>query len=238
MAGRAGFENAYAVDLVAFEAMQKGHAERLLPMVQAVMSEAGLAFGALDRIAVTCGPGTFTGTRICVSAARALALATEAEIVALSSLRLMAMSPYIPAAPTQRVAIATNARRGEVYFEVYDRHTLKTVVPAQCLEIANATSLLGRDPIVIAGSGGEMLAEAARRQGVVATAILRTCFPMRSTCFSPQLNYQYRQACVRSTSGRRTPNRHRRVPSLELAYDVECHAVSKSKTRQPVVGIT
>ena len=57
----------------AFEAMQKGHAERLLPMVETVMSEAGLAFGALDRIAVTCGPGTFTGTRICVSAARALA---------------------------------------------------------------------------------------------------------------------------------------------------------------------
>lgn len=161
----------------AFEAMQKGHAERLLPMVEAVMSEAGLAFGALDRIAVTCGPGTFTGTRICVSAARALALATEAEIVALSSLKLMAMSPYIPAAPTQRVAIATDARRGEVYFEVYDRHTLKTVVPAQCLEIAEAASLLGRDPIVIAGSGSEILGEAARGQGVAATAILPDLLP-------------------------------------------------------------
>ena len=77
----------------AFEPMQKGHAERLLPMVEAVMAEAGLAFGALDRIAVSRGPGTFTGTRICVSAARALALATKAEIVSLSSLRLMAMSP-------------------------------------------------------------------------------------------------------------------------------------------------
>src|SRR6185312_2080704 len=91
----------------AFEAMQKGHAERLLPMVELVMSEANMPFGGLDRIAVTYGPGTFTGTRICVSAARALALATGAEIVAISSLRLMAMSALIPAAATRRVAIAT-----------------------------------------------------------------------------------------------------------------------------------
>ena len=63
----------------AFEAMQKGHAERLLPMIEMVMCEAGLEFKSLDRIAVTYGPGTFTGTRICVSAARALALATGAR---------------------------------------------------------------------------------------------------------------------------------------------------------------
>src|SRR3569832_240695 len=93
----------------AFEPMQKGHAERLIPLIEIVTHEAGLAFKALDRIAVTFGPGTFTGTRICVSAARALALATGARFVALSSLRLMAMSPLIPAAQTPRLAIATDA---------------------------------------------------------------------------------------------------------------------------------
>jgi len=161
----------------AFEPMHKGHAERLLPMIEAVMAEAGLVFGALDRIAVSRGPGTFTGTRICVSAARALALATKAEIVSLSSLRLMAMSPYIPAAPTQRIAVATDARRGEIYFEVYDRHTLESVVAAQCREVSEAASLLGRKPIVIAGSGGALLAEAARKQGIDATPILPDLLP-------------------------------------------------------------
>lgn len=161
----------------AFESMQKGHAEQLLPMVQAVMSEVHLEFAALDRIAVTYGPGTFTGTRICVSAARALALATGAEIVAISSLRLMAMSSFIPAAATRHVAIATDARRGEVYFEVFDRHSLQSVVGPQCAVVGDAVPMLGRSPIVIAGSGAEALAEAARRSGIEATAILPGLLP-------------------------------------------------------------
>jgi tRNA threonylcarbamoyladenosine biosynthesis protein TsaB len=161
----------------AFEPMQKGHAEQLLPMVQTVMSEANLEFAALDRIAVSYGPGTFTGTRICVSAARALALATGAEIVAISSLRLMAMSSFIPAAPTRNVAIATDARRGEVYLEVFDRHSLESIAGPKCVEIGDAVRMLGQSPIAIAGSGAEALAEAARGAGLEAAAILPTLLP-------------------------------------------------------------
>ena len=54
---------------------RSGHAERLLPMIGEVMAEAGMAFSAIDRIAVTVGPGSFTGVRVGVSAARGLALA-------------------------------------------------------------------------------------------------------------------------------------------------------------------
>jgi tRNA threonylcarbamoyladenosine biosynthesis protein TsaB len=161
----------------AFEAMQKGHSERLMPMIETVMGEAGLQFKALDRIAVPFGPGTFTGTRICVSAARALALATGAQIVAISSLKLMAMSPRIPAAPTRRVAIATDARRGEVYLEVFDRHSLQSLVAPQCVAIADAVPFLGPDPIVIAGSGAAELAAAAHDAGIEATAILPDLLP-------------------------------------------------------------
>jgi tRNA threonylcarbamoyladenosine biosynthesis protein TsaB len=161
----------------AFENMQKGHSERLMPMIEMVMAEAGLEFKSLDRIAVTFGPGTFTGTRICVSAARALALATGAEFVAVSSLKLMAMSPRIPAAPTSRVAIATDARRDEVYVEVFDRHSLCGIAPPQCLAIADAAALLGVEPVVIAGSGAEALAETANRAGSRATAILPDLLP-------------------------------------------------------------
>ena len=135
------------------------------------------ARASLDRIAVTYGPGTFTGTRICVSAARALALATGAEIVAISSMRLMALSPLIPAAPTARVAIATDARRGEVYIEVFDRHTSRSVVAAQCAGVEEAAKLLGASPIVIAGSGAEDVADAAHRMGIDATAILPGLLP-------------------------------------------------------------
>lgn len=161
----------------AFEGMQKGQSERLMPMIEMVMAEAGLEFKSLDRIAVTFGPGTFTGTRISVSAARALALATGAQFVAISSLKLMAMSPRIPAAQTRRIAIATDARRDEVYLEVFDRHSLQSLVPPQCLPMSDAVSVLGPGPIVIAGSGAGALAAAAVVEDIEATAILPDLLP-------------------------------------------------------------
>jgi tRNA threonylcarbamoyladenosine biosynthesis protein TsaB len=161
----------------AFEAMQKGHSEQLMPMIEMVMAEAGLTFQYLDRIAVPFGPGTFTGTRICVSAARALALATGARIVAISSLKLMAMSPRIPASPSRRVAVATDARRGEVYLEVFDRHSLQSLAAPQCLPIGDAVKVLGAGPIVVAGSGAAEVATAAAREGIDATAILPDLLP-------------------------------------------------------------
>ena len=59
--------------------MARGHAEALMPMVAEVMTEAGLDFAALDLIAATLGPGSFTGVRIAIAAARGFALATGAN---------------------------------------------------------------------------------------------------------------------------------------------------------------
>jgi tRNA threonylcarbamoyladenosine biosynthesis protein TsaB len=161
----------------AYEGMQKGHSERLMPHIETAMAETHLEFQALDRIAVTFGPGTFTGTRISVAAARAFALATGAEFVAVSSLKLMAMSARIPAAATARIAIAVDARRGEIYLEVFDRHSLQSLVAPQCLLLADAVSVLGAGPIVIAGSGADELTAAAVASGIEATAILPDLLP-------------------------------------------------------------
>jgi tRNA threonylcarbamoyladenosine biosynthesis protein TsaB len=159
------------------EPMQKGHAERLIPMIEMVMSEAGLRFDALDRIAVTFGPGTFTGTRICVSAARAFALACKAEFVGLSSLKLMAMSHRIPAARTPWLAVAMDVRRDEVYFAIFDRHSLATVVAPCCVSIADAARMLGNRGATVVGSGASAVVSAARDAGVDAEAILPDLLP-------------------------------------------------------------
>ena len=74
----------------AYEERSAGHAERLFPMIAEVMDGAGLPFAAIDRIAVTLGPGTFTGVRVGISAARALALALGKPVVGITSLAAMA----------------------------------------------------------------------------------------------------------------------------------------------------
>ena len=66
--------------------MKRGHAEALMPMIARVMQSADLAFTSLDRIAVTVGPGSFTGLRVGISAARGLALAAKRPAVGLTTL--------------------------------------------------------------------------------------------------------------------------------------------------------
>ncbi len=162
---------------LAFEPMTTGHAERLFPMIETVMAEAGLAFSSLNRIAVTLGPGTFTGTRIAVSAARALSLATGAPLVPLTSLTLMAMNPAIPSAQGRSIVIATDARRDEVYLQCFDRHTLRPLAPAAAVSLSHAAAAVGPGPVVIAGSGAIRIAEAACAAGIDAEAILPELLP-------------------------------------------------------------
>src|ERR1700749_3269007 len=68
------------------QAMKRGHAEALMPMIARVMKESDLTFAALDRLAVTSGPGSFTGLRVGLSAARGIALAAGKPVVGITTL--------------------------------------------------------------------------------------------------------------------------------------------------------
>ena len=84
----AGVLDTDAASVIAQEsqAMKRGHAEALMPLIARVIRQAGIAFAALDRIAVTTGPGSFTGLRVGLSAARGIALAADKPVVGLSTL--------------------------------------------------------------------------------------------------------------------------------------------------------
>lgn len=168
----------------ATEFMATGHAERLMPMIEDVMRDARLSFDELGRIVVTHGPGTFTGARIAVSAARALSLATGAPVTAISSLHLMALHPALTSGGEAPFAIAMDARRGEVYVQVFDPHGLSPLTPPQLLSYAAAADLVagvsyaGESAArIVAGSGAEAVAAEARRLDHRVEAVLPGLLP-------------------------------------------------------------
>ena len=135
------------------EAMERGHQERLAPMAQQVLAEAG---GRYDRIAVTVGPGSFTGLRVGLAFAKGLRLATGKTLVGLGTLAGLAAS----AAPEGPTAGVIDARCGQVYVQVFEGARALTdpdVLPLA--EAAMSLQALGRAPIVLAGSGASALAE-------------------------------------------------------------------------------
>src|SRR3982751_3097860 len=72
------------------EVMARGHQERLAPMAQSVMADAGLAFDRLERIGVTVGPGSFTGLRVGIAFAKGLALALDIPAAGVGTLEALA----------------------------------------------------------------------------------------------------------------------------------------------------
>jgi tRNA threonylcarbamoyladenosine biosynthesis protein TsaB len=154
------------------ERMARGHAEALMPMVAEIMAETGLTFAELDLIAATLGPGSFTGVRIAIAAARGLALVTKARLYGTDSLTVMARTALargtLGAAP---FAVAADARRGMLYFGLYDEAGKRLEGP---LLVApdDAAILLPNKLRVAVGSGGARLAEAATRRGAQVEATL------------------------------------------------------------------
>jgi tRNA threonylcarbamoyladenosine biosynthesis protein TsaB len=146
-------------------------------MIHAALSETKLAVEDLDLIAITTGPGTFTGTRITVAAARALSLVNDTPIVTLTSLKLMAMNPEARSLGASQLAVATDARRGEVYIERFCPRTLQPFAPPAVLSIEDAAKSLGAGPAVLAGSAAVAVAECAKGLGIDARAIASGLLP-------------------------------------------------------------
>lgn len=96
-----------------FEAMARGQAERLLPMIGETLAAAGLAHGQLDAIGVTRGPGAFTGIRIGLAAARGLSLALGIPAIGITTFEALAVR-----AP-EGCAVAIDTKRGEVFFQLF-----------------------------------------------------------------------------------------------------------------------
>lgn len=140
-------------------------AERLVPMIGELMEAAAMPFSRLRRVAVTLGPGTFTGVRTGVAVARALALANGLEAVGLSSLAVIAhRADMLLGARREgrRMAVAADARRGAVYLQVFGDNAGDALSAPELVSPDEALVRLAGMPTIVVGTGAPMIAAAAR----------------------------------------------------------------------------
>ena len=156
-----------------FEWRPRGHAEVLALMIKRVMAQAGMSFSDLDLVAVTIGPGSFTGLRVGIATARGIALAASIPLIGISSFEAVAANIEQDKGEALPICVIFDARRGEVYVQLFGADLKALSRPCACLPTEVADILPAQKTIAI-GSGVELVSEAlgSNAQLLVPTAAL------------------------------------------------------------------
>jgi tRNA threonylcarbamoyladenosine biosynthesis protein TsaB len=182
------------------DAALHGQAEKLLPMVDSVMRRAGLPASALDIIGVTVGPGSFTGIRVGLAAARGIARATGAQVIGVTGFEAVAACLTGSSLDAGFLLIALESRREDLYVQLFDHARVAleeptASMPAALNEMLNG--IIGAAPLLVAGDAAQRAASNLSRRpdtmvaadsapdaaGVLRAALCRR--PLRAQCAKP-----------------------------------------------------
>jgi tRNA threonylcarbamoyladenosine biosynthesis protein TsaB len=145
--------------------MIRGHAEALIPLVARVMQQSDMKFRDLDRIAVTTGPGSFTGLRVGLAAARSFGLATGLPVVGMSTLSVYA-APHLAADSGTPVVAAIDARHRHVYLQVFGPGG-RTVIAPRLASLGEAVQAASEAPSCLVGSAARAVADGLAKSAPV-----------------------------------------------------------------------
>lgn len=149
--------------------MDRGHAEALMPMIERVMGAVEGGFASLDRVAVTVGPGSYTGLRVGISAARAIALAAGIPAIGVTTLAASA-APLVGREPGRVIAAALDARHGQVWFQALSSQG-KPLVSIRQVNHRDAARAIGAGPVSLVGSAALAVANEAWAIGLDALVL-------------------------------------------------------------------
>jgi tRNA threonylcarbamoyladenosine biosynthesis protein TsaB len=145
--------------LIRFEEVhqEQAHASRLAPLIQNVLQKAGLTAQQLSAVAVTSGPGSYTGLRIGTSTAKGLCFALSIPLISVPTLNLLAFDAIGKIQDKEAMLCPMiDARRMEVYCQVFDRKVNSlTEVEAKVIDETSFTELLQAHPLFFFGNGSE-----------------------------------------------------------------------------------
>ncbi len=138
--------------------MARGHAEALMPMLARLREKAAFYFAIIDRIAVTVGPGSFTGLRVGISAARGIGLATGKPVVGITTLEALA-APLIAGDASSPVVSVIDARHDHVFLQAFGTDG-DDLVSARVVRVAEALQLIVPLAPRLVGNAAALLAAA------------------------------------------------------------------------------
>lgn len=158
--------NMSTYEVVAFEVapMERGHAEYVAPAIERTMRAVDGGFESLSRIAVTVGPGSFTGLRVGIAAAKAIGLVRRVPVVGVSTLSALA-APHLEAKCPCVIACSIDARRERVYFQAFSPGGQTLAGPAIGAP-RDALRAIGSGPVRLVGSGSLAMAREAALRGL------------------------------------------------------------------------
>ena len=137
---------------------ERGHAQALVPLLADLVGEAGIGFGGIDRIAVTTGPGSFTGIRVALAAAHGLALALKVPIVGITVFEAIAAAAVAARGiSTSRLVVAVESRRAECFVQLFDKSG-QPFGAAAMLAPPDLAAWAGTEPLSLAGDAATRIA--------------------------------------------------------------------------------
>lgn len=149
--------------------MVRGHAESLIPLIARVMKRSDTIFRNLGRIAVTTGPGSFTGVRVGLAAARGFGVATGVPVVGVSTLSVYA-APYLAGNDKSPVVAAIDARHGHVFLQVFGPGG-HTIVSPRLARLSEAIAAASSAPACLVGSAAQAVADGLAKNAAPPRAV-------------------------------------------------------------------
>jgi tRNA threonylcarbamoyladenosine biosynthesis protein TsaB len=145
--------------------LERGHAEVLVPMIEGVLREAALTYGELELLAVTIGPGAFTGIRIGLATARSLALASGLPLIGVGNFDALAQATTPEERQGRRMMIVLETKRSDFYACCYD-DTLAPVADPKAVDEAALVEMAGNEKILLVGDVIERASAALQGKGL------------------------------------------------------------------------
>jgi tRNA threonylcarbamoyladenosine biosynthesis protein TsaB len=138
-------------------AMLRGHAEALMPLLERLVGAMGTPLHQIDRVVVTTGPGSFTGLRVGIAAARGIALAADKPAVGISTLLAYA-APHLADDQTAPVVAVVDARHAHVYLQTFAPGG-RTVIAPRLAPLSEAVRAAAEAPARIVGNAAQAVAD-------------------------------------------------------------------------------